>query len=204
MIDWDAYRAAYPRMTYAEVADFHDRIWARHPDQRHCSPDLLAAFFATVASGVAVLEVGGWRGEMAAHILAQRPDLRSWLNLEICRGAVGQPVLDDPRYRGMFPPAWAWDMALIERHEVAVLAHLIEHISAAQLGRLVPWLAENGVRQVYVESPLADGPRSWRRSTTAHLLEIGWEGVVALFGEHGYRVKHRESYAANRTVLFFG
>ncbi len=202
-INWDAYRAAYPRMTYAQVAAFHRQVWRHFPDQRHCSPEHLDRFFETVPAGARVVEVGGWRGEMAARILANRPDLASWLNLEICQDAVTRPVTTDPRYRGVFPPTWAWDTPL-ECHDVAVLAHLIEHISWRQLRSLVAWLAMAEARQVYIESPLADGPRSWRHSTTAHLLEVGWDSVTALLAANGYAVRERFDYAPGRTVLFVG
>jgi len=204
MIDWDAYRRAYPLMTYAQVADFHRRVWASFPDQENCSRDLLARFFESVPSGSQVVELGGWRGEMADHILSRRADLRGWLNMEICEDAVALPVTADPRYVAVHPKTWPWERPLRDRYEVAVLAHVIEHMLSPQLARLVPWLSAGGVRRIYVEAPLRDKPRSWRHSTSGHILDIGWDGVVSLFGKHGYCLQQRHHYPPDRGVLFFG
>lgn len=204
MIDWDAYRAAYPTMTYNDVAAFHRQVWERYPDQGYHSPAHLRHFFDDRLSGwpVRVLEVGGWRGEAAATILADHPSIVTWTNYELCEGAVKSSVVKDPRYRGIFPDRWPWEIDA-GSHDIAVLAHVIEHMTAAQLGRLVGWLADNGVRYVYVEAPLRDKPRAWKRSSSAHLLEIGWTGVIGLFARSGYVLRERHAYPPDRHVLCF-
>lgn len=200
MIDWDAYRAAYPRMTYPEVVAFHERVWADYPDQEYCSRDLLVRFFLGVPEGSGVVELGGWRGEMASMILAMRPDLWDWCNLEICADAVVRPVTDDPRYRPVHPRRWPWELPP-ERHEVAVLAHVIEHISELQFRQLVPWLVASEVRHVYVEAPLHDARRSWRHSTSAHVLELGWNVILPFFAEYGFHVRERHDYRSDFVVV---
>lgn len=206
MIDWDAYRAAYPTMSYADVAAFHSIVWQKFPDQYHHSPWLLRAFFEERMSGwpARVLEVGGWTGEAADMILREQPRITEWRNFEICAEAADQPVTRDHRYVAVHPQSWPWEVRLERTYWLAVLAHVIEHMSAAQLDRLVGWIAGAGVESVYVESPIRDEARSWRRSTSAHLLEIGWRGVIDLFARHGYSVRRRIDEPPERTVLYFG
>jgi hypothetical protein len=196
VIDWNAYRTAYDRMSFADVVAFHDKVWDKHPIQEHYSPAHLAAFFANL--GGRVLEVGGWRGEAARQILSTT-DIIRWDNYEICRGAAESPVTDDPRYRSIHPTDWPW-LLPVGDYEVAVLAHVIEHIRANQLALLVGWLEQNGVENVYVESPLRDIGRSWRGQSSAHVLEIGWPEVTRMFARSGYRVDSRDS-AAHGEVL---
>lgn len=202
MIDWASYRAAYDGMTYAEVAAFHRDVWAVHPDQDHYSRDHLTAFLSSGAASV--LEVGGWRGEAAARTLALNPDIERWDNYEICEPAVWASVPTDPRYRAVFPDRWPWELTLDAPHDTAVLAHVIEHMRAAQLTELVGWLAANRVSRVYVEAPLHEQARSWRRSTTAHLLDIGWAGVIDLFVKAGFALREHDAYPPDRHVLIFG
>lgn len=188
MIDWNAYRAAYDRMTFADVVNFHDGVWDNFPDQEYFSPDHLSAFFSELGP-VKVVEVGGWRGEAAAQILTSHP-VESWVNYEICRTAALSPITDDSRYTGIHLDRWAWELP-VHPYDVAVLSHVIEHVRAAQLRCLVEWLALCEVHHVYVEAPLIDVGRSWRNSTSAHVLEIGWPDVIRLFGEFGFfQVNH--------------
>lgn len=201
MIDWNAYRIAYDHMTYAEVVAFHDKVWEKHPVQEHYSPDHLAAFFAG-ASGGRVLEVGGWRGEAAHQILSAHPELWGWDNYEICRGAAESPVTADPRYNSIHPTDWPWLLPAGD-YQIAVLAHVIEHVRSNQLSELVGWLEQNEVERVYVESPLRDIGRSWRGQTSAHVLEIGWPEVTKMFAASGYRVESRDR-AEHGEVLYFG
>lgn len=201
MIDWDAYRARYDEMPYIEVAAFHRTVWDAYPDQEHHSPEHLAAFFAGIDAR-RVLEVGGWRGSAAGRTLAAHPAIVAWTNYEVCEPAVRAPLTDDPRYRPIHPPCWPWEVTLPSRYDTAVLAHVIEHMRARQLERLVEWVAAAGVRDVYVETPLREGPRSWRRANSAHLIELGWSGVRGVFAAAGYAC--RESYAEppERHVMF--
>lgn len=201
MIDWDAYRAAYPEMTYPELVAFHRRVWDAYPCQEYHSADLLARFFAP---GVArsVIEVGGWRGEAAAATLAAHPEMVRWDNFEVCAEAVAASVPTDPRYHATAPDRWPWEIALDRRYDTAVLAHVIEHMLAAQLRTLVAWMSDAGVRRMYIESPIRDTPLAWRHSTSAHVLEWGWNEVISFLADEGYRVTGRWDERPERTVIY--
>jgi hypothetical protein len=192
VIDWAGYRAAYSTLSWADVARFHDDVWAAFPTQQQHSQAAVEAFFAG-RQPVRVVEVGGWRGEAAARVLAAHPEIRSWDNFEVCRPAAESPATADPRYRGIHPDRWVWELDP-RRYDVAVLSHVIEHMRGRQVAALVGWLSDCGVRRMYVEAPLNDKPRTWNRSQTGHVLEIGWTDVVALFDAHGYAVAYRDSY----------
>jgi hypothetical protein len=205
VIDWAGYRARYDAMTYADVAAFHDGVWDAFPAQEQHSRAAMDAFFAG-HQPFHVVELGGWRGEAAARVLAAHPEIRSWDNFEVCRPAAESPVTADPRYRGLHPETWAWEQPP-RPYDVAVLSHVIEHMKGRQVAALVAWLAACGVRRAYVEAPIRDKPRTWHRSHNGHVLELGWRDVRALFAAHGFVVTHRESYDEpghpTRHVLIF-
>lgn len=202
MIDWDAYRADYDAMSYPQLVEFHDRIWDLFPDQSKHSASLLQTFFASLsAEPTPVVEVGGWRGEAAAEVMAAGFPIERWDNFEMCRGATAHPVTEDPRYHGITPATWVWETP-VDCYHVAVLAHVIEHMRGAQLEALATWLQASEVRAAYVEAPLYNGPRRWLHSTSSHVLEFGWNEVIALFARHGLNVAERHHYPPDRTVLF--
>lgn len=199
-IDWDAYRAAYPTMSYAEVAAFHRIVWAEFPDQHHFWDAKLEEFFSGIDAR-AVVELGGWTGQAAAAILARTPSIERWDNFEICEPAVLAPATADPRYHPFFPVGWPWESQPAP-YDTAVLAHVIEHMAVGQLRAAVAWLDVAGVRDIYVEAPLGDKPRNWCHSTTAHLLSVGWPGVLAVFEAHGFRPRAHFAARPERDVFF--
>lgn len=202
MIDFEAYRAAYDGMSYADIVAWHEQVWKLYPDQDKHSTEHLEAFFRQHGSSE-VLEVGGWRGEAASAMLAQFPGITGWHNYELCRSAAYTPVTDDPRYVGTWPSDWVWHIAP-PRADTAVLSHVIEHMRAEQVRLLAGWISAAGVERVYVEAPIPDEPRSWRRSSSFHVLELGWDGVIPMFEAHGFLVFDRLAYPPDRRVVVFG
>lgn len=201
MIDWDAYRAAYPTMSYPDLVEFHSRVWAAFPDQDYHSHDLVASFFAN-GEARNVIEIGGWRGEAAATTLAHHSEILRWDNFEVCAEAVAASVPTDQRYSATAPDRWPWEIALEGGYDTAVLAHVIEHMLARQLAQLVDWLTAAGVRRMYVESPIRNTPLAWRHSTSAHVLEWGWDQVIAFLSNRGFVVTGRWDERPERTVIF--
>jgi len=206
VIDWAAYRDGYDAMTYDDVAAFHRALYGAYPDQEHVSVEYLDDFFAAYPQARDVVEIGGWRGSAAARILARYPDLGRWDNYEVCEPAVAASIPTDERYHAIFADRWVWEVDPTPGYDTAVLAHVIEHVNGAQLAQLIHWIAVRGVRQLYVEAPLRDRPKSWDGSDSTHVLELGWERVIALLARRRFRIDGRYEYEvpgrANRTVLF--
>lgn len=198
---WDAYRAAYPDMSYAEVAAAHQWVWDNYPDQSHHSVPQLDAFFASRHTRTVVLEVGGWRGEAAERQLTKYPDIKTWHNFEICEGAVLNPVTKDSRYKPVWPNEWVWDTKP-PRANVAVLSHVIEHVSDKQLPKLLSWIRSSGADSIYIEAPMLDGGQSWWGGNTAHVLTMGWDHIVDVLASLGYVVKDKMHAKLDHYVLF--
>lgn len=198
---WDAYRLAYPEMTYAEVAEAHQWVWENYRDQSHHSPEKLDEFFSTISQKTVVLEVGGWRGEAAQAMLEKYLDIARWVNFEICEDAVLNPVSKDRRYSPIWPRTWAWELPPPPA-DVAVLSHVIEHVSDEQLPLLLRWISASGARHVYIEAPMLDGGQGWMGGNTAHVLTTGWDGVVDLLDASDYRVRDKTLAKLDHYVLF--
>lgn len=184
MIDWDAYRAVYDRMGWNDQVAFYDRVWELHPDQRHFDAEACAAFL-TVTRPASVLEIGGWRGELANLMLARFPNVTEWRNVEVCRGAAFHPVGTDPRYSAVVPDDWAWKTPEITaRHwDALVMSHTVEHMRLDQFRDLIDAL---DVGSVFLQAPLEDRKTNWTGYHGSHVLAAGWNDLARLLKERGF------------------
>jgi hypothetical protein len=193
-LDWDAWRSAYPTLTYAEQQAFHSAIYAEHPIQRHYDPTYVARAIEQVLPED-VVELGGWDGELAHTMLAQYPAIQAWDNVEICKEAVRHgdhcaavldmqdryhaPILDDYYW------AYAWTCDLF------VASHVIEHLTLNHLNKAIE---ATEARALYMDAPLLDQPLNWQGFTGTHILEQGWTAVTRLCRNHGYTLAWSEDH----------
>ena len=191
--EFDDWRANYGQMSYTDQQDFYDRVYADHPHQAGYALDggleLFNRFFGRVLSelpNVYVLELGGWRGELAQEMLNRFPSLAIWCNVEICRAAVKDSVFASPKYKTWIPDSWVWDVELPPAN-VVVASHFIEHIKADQLFMLVQNLPET-IRYMALVAPLpvsAEG-NNWDGYHGSHILENGWDQVITMLTGPAY------------------
>ena len=165
MTIFDDYRSKYQDLSPLEHSNVYDRIAKLYGDQQHYNPALVEP----IAAGV-VVELGGWRGELAAHILPRNDRVVSWTNHEICRWAAISPVCDDPRYESVWTrDRFAWDAPEFAG-DLLVLSHVIEHLSEAHALALIEAFARFG--RVYVDAPLLGDV--WENTWTTHILPWTW------------------------------
>lgn len=180
-MNFDEWRAAYDQMSYQDHLAFYDDVWSSYPVQCHFDARSASTFFREIMpeeQKAKVAEVGGWRGELADIILHQQPGISSWHNVEICRGAVRDAVCLDHRYSAEVPKDWVWTLPVDQESTILVLSHVIEHMRMAEAAKL--FARYPSARYVFVASPLDDEPRSWEGYSGSHILETGWNGVVAM------------------------
>ncbi len=197
MIDLDQWRAHYAASTYAEQTAFYADIFRLYPQQKHHSIDHVAAAFDRYAPQT-VVELGGWDGELAAQMLAKRPDIESWVNVEISRPAV-QSTLEqmDPRYSAPELDDWYWTKEWSA--DLFLASHCIEHLTADDLDRT---LRATSAKQLFLDAPLADGPTDWHGYLGTHILEVGWRGVDELCAGYGYRLAYREFHVTASAAAY--
>ena len=184
MIDFDAWRDNYDRLTYAEHVEFYRQVAEVYPDQEHYNEPAVREFLYGVHGDV--LEIGGWKGELAAKVLPDFPDITSWLNIEIAPQAISENVCTDPRYAVQVPPTWIWDVDIdLERFRTVVASHVIEHMKWADVVKLMERLRH--IDRLYVDAPLPDKPSLWGGGESSHIIEVGWNGLRTLFASYGFR-----------------
>lgn len=190
---FDAWRANYDQMSYADQQAFYDRFEAEHPAQagylldgglehftrffEHCLAHLPKTY---------VLELGGWKGELAREMLNRFPSLSVWCNVEICCRAIKRTVFSDARYLTYNPPDQPWKVALPPGN-VLVASHFIEHIKSLELDKLLRNLPAT-LRYAALVAPLpATGPVDWSGYHGSHILEQGWQEVNTALWYYGWQ-----------------
>ena len=155
MIDFDDWRRNYDRLTCSEHVEFYRKVAEVYPEQQHYN-ELAVRMFLADCEGP-VLEIGGWKGELAAAVLPDFPGIPEWLNVEIAPQAITESACTDPRYSVVVPPAFIWDADIdLEPYRTLVASHVIEHLKRTDVVKLL-----NAIRHVdrmYVDAPLPTFP----------------------------------------------
>ncbi len=171
-------------MTHADQLVFHSRIWVEHPVQQHYDARAAGRFLDAVRPK-RIIEIGGWRGELAAEMLAGRSWIESWHNVELCTEAVAASVCSDPRYTVAVGETFAWDTPQ-PVSDALLLSHCAEHMRWRELLALFDSVIPP-VSAVYLAAPLPlDGTvPTWDRYVGTHILEVGWDAIAADLAQRG-------------------
>lgn len=189
-LDFNEWRKKYRTSTYKEQVEFYNEVARLFPEQIDFHlPSWMRLFqyVWNIQGAFSVLEIGGWKGEMAHEVFTAKPDyVLSWHNIEISEEALKEPACLDPRYTAEVPSDYAWNIELPQAN-VFIGSHVIEHITTANLRDLLDNLPPT-IGWVAFESPLneQDTERDWENYTGSHILEIGWYEIGEMLYHRGF------------------
>lgn len=180
------WRSRYREMPFHQHQSDTDAIMVGHavPDVgglKIDSEDLTRCIGRTNWGAYDVLEFGGWGGAMAASVLSKFPELNSWTNYDICPSALLHRDCFDPRYECVVKDRFLWETPRPDKGDIFCSSHAIEHLSAEHLNLLFRWLPDS-IKWMYLCAPIQDSTttETWQDYGGTHILEIGWEQVLAL------------------------
>lgn len=184
---WNTWRALYNSLTDEEQFAFANECEEAYPHQIHHNKQNFDFLFKDV-DGVKVLEIGGWKGELAQHCLAKY-SIASWNNVDVCSNAVDKTVsIDRTRYASSIPKQFRWFLHPRQSdYDVCVSAHTIEHFSNEDMLSLIKHIS--GVKTVMFDAPLKMEGDDWHGYGGTHMLTMGWRGVNAAMVAEGYAVE---------------
>jgi hypothetical protein len=177
--DW---RAAYDQTSFAAQQAYYNELALRSPDQaQYDTGPVLDA----VAGATTVVEIGGWRGDLARDALAAHAGISIWRNYDICTWALAHSKLASSRYEGIALTDWPWNTDL-QSADALVATNMIEHIRFAELEQLARQFPKYGI--VHLEAPVADDASDelWKNYRGTHILEVGWRQVEDLLVGLGF------------------
>jgi hypothetical protein len=185
VIDFDGWRKNYDRLTYAEHVEFYRQVAEVYPEQQHYNEPAVREFLSDCSEPI--LELGGWKGELAAAVLPDFPAISRWLNVEIAPQAVTENVCTDPRYAVEVLPTFIWDSDLdLSPYRTLIASHVIEHMKRADVVKLMRRLPT--IERLYVDAPLPPQPSAWDKGESSHIIEVGWIGLADLLASYGFRM----------------
>lgn len=189
--DLDIWRANYRNgtCTIEDHRRLYAAIHAEYPDQGYVNTSELF-FFLKVHKPKTVVEIGGWDG-WAAHNTMLAARVETWDNYEI---APVEPLPNMPTgYRHhTLEDAMPWETPGALSADALVASHVLEHLTAADLSRL---LAALDVKAAYVDVPLlATTPTTWDGTWTTHALALSLEQFDQEWAARGWTLAHGVAY----------
>jgi len=182
-MDFEAFRAGYHTMSFAQLVAWYAHVAVEFPDQSYWHTPSVMEFLHDTRPGTLV-ELGGWDGGLAASVLPHSDLPHAWANCDLVR--VEPHLCDDPRYTWRMLTDWWWQTPVAA--DAFVASHVIEHLSADHFTSLVSALTRVGYRAAYVSAPLKElDATDWTGSTTTHVLGWSMSDVDGLFTDRGWR-----------------
>jgi hypothetical protein len=191
---FDEWRLRYDTMSYGEHQRFSQRVVKEYPRQQgHWDPNWVMVFFRWIAGRIGVdgftrvLEIGGFDGSLAKHVMTGNGQIVWWTNVEL---VTVKSVCAEKRYQVVVPKTWIWDSGLERewKYSAVVLSHIIEHLRFRDVGKLVDMVAKK-CNWIYVDAPIATGMdgEDWKGYHGTHILEVGWGRIDTLLELYGFR-----------------
>lgn len=187
---FDRWRELYYDLTHEENIEFGNAMEAKYPGQASFNKDAFLSVLKTLPNSSKILEVGGWKGELAQALFHEAsPKIYSWKNIDMCRAAVMKTVVSPSLpYTPVFPARFDWFRQPREEHfDACFSAHTIEHLTGLNVIQLIDWL--KGIPTIVFEAPISYEGQTWEGYEGTHILEFGWLRINAYMAGSGYSVE---------------
>ena len=141
-----------------------------------------------------VLEIGGWKGELASEVLLKDKNIILWHNYDICSNAINKNVCESERFKGIVLTDFAWNLNIFNDYNVCILSHIIEHIKKHELIKFFDKIKH--IKYVYIDAPLNDPYNriKWKNYCGTHILECEWKDITNMLKNY------KEVIISNTTV----
>lgn len=192
---FDLWRESYDEWPYTSHQRFYNMVAKAFPEQKKYDANIVLGAFTHALSlhghPLRVWELGGWDGALAKEMIEACGDsITKWYNIEICQHIIERGWDDGGKvYFAASPPSWVWEYPRIfKRYDIAILSHVIEHLSWSHLSKLLAALKE--IPCLYIQTPLALGQKphetEWMGTMSTHKLEVGWNQIKRYLSALGY------------------
>jgi len=201
MLTFNEWREKYSILTDEEQKQYMNDIEEKYPVQIQFNNSAFYDFFKFVYSDTSVIEMGGWKGELANKILPNFPNIKEWVNYELCENAINKSVCNDSRYKTINSIFRWWENADINS-DIFVASHSIEHINKCDFFNLIKKVNS---QYIFFDIPLLFEGQSWDNYGGTHINTIMWDELIKLLKNNNYNVikeiKNNKEYD-ERVILF--
>jgi hypothetical protein len=196
---FDRYRKNYEHMSFTSKKRLTSE-WSEHyPEQAHFNFKHVDFWLKKyIPDAARILEIGGWRGDLAMRALAENDKIKYWHNYDLLELNDLQKCCDK-RYQLITLDDYLWRISLEYDYNALIATHMIEHIKWRELKDLISWIPGQ-IGTVLFEAPLPASAENinWMGDHSSHILEKGWEQVSGEMQKKGFSV----DYSADNTYIF--
>jgi hypothetical protein len=198
---FNCYRDNYDNLSFREKKKLA-RYWLKkYPEQAHFSFEPVEFWLKEYVKVPArILEIGGWRGDLAMKVLSSSNSIELWHNYDLLENNNSQRC-SDCRYQLIPLDDYLWNKSLNYEYNTLIATHMIEHIKWNELLELINWIPET-ITTVLFEAPIPfTGENiSWKGDHSSHVLEKGWEAIINEMNIRGFRFDYnsRDTYVFNK------
>ncbi len=196
---FNKYRRLYDSFSMGYKIKLATKWLNQYPEQAHFNYVPIDHWLKNIVPKQAsILEIGGWRGDLAAKALSSFEHIYLWHNYDLLANHNTQKC-NDKRYKLISLNAYLWHMSLQVEYNALIATHMIEHIRWRELIELINWIPD-GISTVLFEAPLPESADNinWKGDHSSHVLEKGWEQVIAEMKIHNFFV----DFCEGNTFIF--
>lgn len=193
-IDWitifNDYRKNYDTLPFENHVKLYEIISKFFPSQEQYNLDAVNSWIETLPKPVRILEIGGWKGELARKILETHGErITSWMNHDICNEAIIEGYKGDKYISIPLRGFLSFTQGMCET-DALLMSHSLEHMKFREFESFMNGIKqkEYPIRHIYLDVPIAEKDRdvNWENYSGTHVLDVGWETIEALIFSHGY------------------
>ncbi len=121
-----------------------------------------------------ILEIGGWRGDLADAILKDYDFIHCWDNHDVSPDQSTQKCHHE-FYQQIPLGNYFWNLKTDSKYNALIVSHMIEHIKWRELVLLIRWIPEN-IKTVLFEATIAQSAENfdWAGHFSTHIFEKGF------------------------------
>lgn len=183
------WRKNYNNISPDENTELYNEIELAYPKQVHfTAKHYQDAIDECPLSNLFILEIGGWKGELASCTIPERRDkITKWQNIETCLNAVTKPNFKDPKYLAVFKKELDWfKKETFTGWNMLFSSNTIEHISDDHFIALLEKICKIPI--IVFEAPLEEHENNWTDYNGTHILKMGWKPINFFMMAKGYEV----------------
>lgn len=196
---FDKYRKRYSTITFKKKVKFTNRWLQEFPEQAHFNYIHVEHWLKNIViKPASIIEIGGWRGDLALKALSSFDHIIAWHNYDLLEFNEYQKC-KDTRYELITLDQYIWHKSLDHKYNALIATHMIEHICWKELIQLIGWIPRE-IRTVLFEAPIPPTGEniSWKGDYSSHVLEKGWEQIISEMKNNDFSL----DYSEDNTYIF--
>lgn len=186
---FDRYRARYHKLSFDDKKELTKKWLIKYPEQAHFNYLPINTWLKEILPVTGrIIEIGGWRGDMAHRALSEFEEIECWHNYDLIPNNLSQKC-SDSRYRLITLDNYIWNIPVSTYYNALIATHMIEHLNWDELTKLIKWIPDS-ISTVLFEAPVPEDAEnySWYGDHSSHVLEKGWLQICEEMQKVGFTV----------------